>query len=85
LTKDETVNLQSDAQSIQAIPTVVMLCMSGLINDFFGRKWFLFIVALGSTASYTLLPVVAPSKSLYIVLILGLNLFVLPLVNNTLI
>ena len=64
---------------------MLMLLLAGIIVDQFGRKWVLFLMAIGTSLSLIFVPVVAPNKWGYISLVLLENLFALPLAYNPLI
>ena len=84
LTAKETINVQSYTASYNVILAVTMLLFYGVIMDKFGRKWVIIPMACGTAISVILLPVVAPSTSLFIIVGLVMSFFVVPLTSNPL-
>ena len=64
---------------------MILILVAGIMMDKFGRKWIISVMAVGWCISMTLLPVVAPSKLLYIVLVICQNITVIPVTFNPLI
>ena len=61
-----------------------MLLLVGAIMDKFGRRWVLTLMILGWSVTMAIMPLLAPSKLLYIVDTMSQNLFYLPVMYNPL-
>ena len=84
LTSQEAVNLQSQAQSYQTIPSMIMLLLVGAIMDKFGRRSLMTLMVLGWSITLAIMPLLAPNKLLFIANTMSLNLFYLPMMYNPL-
>jgi len=61
LKKDEAIKANSDASLYSAIPTVIMLIMSGFIFDIVGRRVTVTMLFALMTLSALMMPLVSPS------------------------
>lgn len=78
LNRKEATDLKSRSKQLQAIPSIIMLFVGGLIFDVMGRKWPLFFIFLGEGLVLASYPWVAPNSTYWLILTMVYDIFMRP-------
>lgn len=73
----------TDAQSLTVGPSIVMTILGGFIFDIFGRRLTFYHMLLVAGFALVFFPVVAPSHTMYTVLVSIVTLMVAPLLTSS--